>query len=91
MRLLIATLMIMMIASVADAAPCPGGKCPVPSVFSVPVVVEVASPANVGERAVRRPMRGLFAKLNDTIRSRPKRARKALKAVLKLPRLGRCR
>ncbi len=70
--------------AVADAAPCPGGKCPVPiATFNVPVVVEVAA-ASGHDTAVRQPVRGIISKIADRIRSR--RAGTAFRAVLKLPR-----
>ncbi len=87
MRLLVVCLMmfVCMIFAVANAAAdCNEGRCTV-NTFAVPVVVEVAA-ASGHDTAVRRPVRGLLSKFVDRIRSRPKRAGTAFKAVLKLPR-----
>ena len=89
MRLLLALLLIFIMsgfamAQVAPAADCNEGRCTIRT-FMVPVVVEVAA-ASGDDTVVRRPVRGIISKIADRIRSRPRRAGTAFKAVLKLPR-----
>ena len=87
MRFLVCLLMIVCLSFAvanAAAADCSEGRCTIRT-FMVPVVVEVAA-ASGDDTVVRRPVRGIISKIADRIRSRPRRAGTAFKAVLKLPR-----
>jgi len=94
-----------MIADV-EAAPCPGGKCPVPAtVLHVPVTAEVAHvplrPVRKAARAVaaKRPVRSLAKVI--TARKPGRRmvaaiverrpVRRLAGGILKLPRVALCR
>ncbi len=79
-------------AVTAEAARCPGGKCPVPNVLTVPVTAEVAQAAVQPVRGVvkavaqRRPVRSIMARFTDR---RP--GRRIAGVIRKLPRLRGCR